>query len=233
MSTSIDKPLFISAATALGAFADEERATVLDAFFRMVTDANGRFNLTAITDSASFTEKHLIDSVSAANLIPQGASLVDIGAGAGFPSVPLAVVRPDVKITALDSTEKKAAFVAEAAKTLGLDNLTAAAGRAEELTALRETFDVAVARAVAALPVLCELALPLVSKGGLFLAYKTDASEIASAKHALSVLGGAVETVKEYTLPSGDKRAVIVIKKMRSTPDWYPRRFAKIKSSPL
>lgn len=233
MSTSIDRSLLISAATALGAPVDDKIANTLDTFFGLVASTNEKFNLTAITDAASFTEKHLIDSLAAADLIPADARVADIGAGAGFPSVPLAVVRPDISVTAIDSTEKKANFISQAAKELGLNNLSSVAGRAEELTSLRDTFDVVSARAVASLPVLCELALPLLKKGGLFLAYKTDLSEVASAKHALTVLGGTTKGAKEYALPSGDKRAVIVIEKTRPTPVAYPRRYSKIKSSPL
>ena len=233
MSTSIDKKLLISYSASLGIAVDERAADTLNGFYALVVEENAKYNLTAVIDPDGFTQKHLIDSIAAADLFPENATVCDIGAGAGFPSVPLAVIRPDLQITALDSTEKKTRFIDYAASTLGIKNISVRAARAEECADLREQFDVVCARAVAALPILLELGVPLLKKGGVFIAYKTDLSELESAWSAMKKLGVENVNKKLFSLPSGDRRAVLVFKKTKPTPSCYPRRYSQIKKSPL
>ncbi|MEG2274405.1 MAG: 16S rRNA (guanine(527)-N(7))-methyltransferase RsmG, partial [Clostridia bacterium] len=159
--------------------------------------------------------------------------LCDIGAGAGFPSVPLAIVRQDLQVTALDSTAKKMTFVSDAVSKLHISNLQTLVGRAEEQFELFETFDVVTARAVSSLPILLELCLPLVKVGGIFIAYKTDLSELDTAKSALTALHATLFDKLQLTLPNGDNRAILVFKKLKSTPEPYPRSFGAIKKKPL
>ena len=163
----------------------DEQADLLSRFYELVNAANSRFNLTAVTDAEIFVTKHYIDSVSSADIFPAGAKILDLGAGAGLPSVPLAIVRPDIFVTALDATAKKVGFISSSAKALKLKNLTATAGRAEERGDLFSKFDFVTARAVTSLPALVELALPLLKTGGRLVAYKTPADDPKDAAHAL------------------------------------------------
>lgn len=220
-------------ASSIGIILSEEELVKFSEFFDMVTECNKAFNLTAITEEKDFIDKHIIDSLSGINEIPVNASLCDIGAGAGFPSVPIAITRPDVHVTALDSTAKKMGFVQNCAKKLSLRNLQTVAGRAEEQTKLFETFDVVTARAVSALPILLELSMPMLKVGGKFIAYKTDETELASAANALKTLHALHTSTKSLTLPNGDKRAILVFEKTASTPKQYPRQYGTIKKKPL
>lgn len=197
------------------------------AYADFLVDKNQVMNLTAITDPHGIAEKHFLDSVLPLGLfdVPDGASLVDVGTGAGFPGVPMAIMRPDIRLTLLDSLNKRINFLKE---LTGLLELPAECIhiRAEDAGrgSLRESFDIATARAVSRLPILCEYCLPLVKTGGAFLAMKGDCQEeLEEAKNAISVLGGKVERMEEYALPSGDKRTLVVIRKVKKTPEKYPR----------
>lgn len=228
----IDVSLLKTSLFLLGTEISDETAALLDGFSSFVLEKNALFNLTAISDPVAFTEKHLIDSLSSLRFIPFNASLCDVGSGAGFPAFPIAAVRKDVSVTALDSTSKKTDFISSAAKKFGVDNLFVLNKRAEECTHERGSFDVVTARAVAPIPILCELALPLVKTGGIFIAYKTEKDEKISSR-SLSLLGGEENVVFDYTLPSGDKRRLIVFKKTTPTAAEYPREFGRIKKHPL
>lgn len=206
---------------------------LLSRYYEIVVEKNKLFNLTAITDEQDFAIKHFADSLAGVSEIPNNATLCDIGAGAGFPSVPIAIVRGDVSVTALDSTAKKMNFISECARELKIDNIKTVAGRAEEKKELFGTFDVVTARAVSALNVLLELALPLLKVGGRFVAYKTDESELAGAKNALNILGAKHVSTKTLTLSNGDSRAIIVFEKITPTPKQYPRLYGAIKKKPL
>ena len=163
--------------------------------------------------------------------------MVDVGTGAGFPGVPLRILCPDVRMTLLDSTGKRIDFLRETCNQLGLTGLDCVHARAEEFAAeQREAFDLAVSRAVAALPVLCELCLPLVKVGGQFLAMKSARSdeELEGAMDAITTLGGRLADVVDYPIPDSDvTHRVIVIDKADKTPPRYPRAFGKIKKAPL
>lgn len=240
-----------------GLFAEGFRANGLDAYcssssvhaFYLLTGELLRcaevMNLTAITDPKAVIIRHYADCALAASLIPSGADLADIGTGAGFPSLPFAILRPDITVTAVDATKKKLDYVAGAARLLGLSNLTVHAARAEELgqdPVYREQFDFVCARAVARLNVLSEWCLPLVKKGGIFLAMKgrDGRAEEAEARHAVDVLGGVVTDIRELSLadPFAEaeedmRRCLISVKKRQFTPKQYPRPNTQITKKPL
>lgn len=210
----------------------------LETFSRMLLEKNQVMNLTAITDPRDVAVLHLLDSLALTGLAGlEGRTVVDVGTGAGFPGVPLAIARPSARVTLLDSLGKRVDFLRESCQTLGLDNVECVHGRAEEFAGeRRETFDLAVSRAVAALPVLCELCLPLVKVGGAFWAMKSvdTEEEISASKTAVKVLGGRIQAVSDYTIPTTEVvHRVVCIQKTAPTPKKYPRRFALIKKQPL
>ena len=210
----------------------------LERFAGMMLERNKVMNLTAITEPRDVAALHLLDSLA---LLPlaglEHERLVDVGCGAGFPGMPLAIARPSLEVTLLDSQRKRIDFLEEAREALGLENAVCVHGRAEEFAGEhRERFDAAVSRAVAALPVLCELCLPLVKVGGQMLAMKSSHSqeELQGAEHAIKILGGQVDWVRDYTIPGTQVvHRVVCIKKVRGCPGKYPRRFALIKKAPL
>ena len=194
----------------------------------LLIETNKVMNLTAITDPEDVATLHFLDSAALLTLESfSGKSVVDVGTGAGFPGLPLRVLEPSIRLTLLETV----------CRELDLPDVACVHARAEEFAAEhRETFDLAVSRAVAALPVLCELCLPLVKPGGKFLAMKSVESdaELAAAQHAIAILGGAVEAVRDYAIPGTDVRhRLIVVEKVKKTPEKYPRMFAKIKKNPL
>ena len=210
----------------------------LETFSRMLLEKNQVMNLTAITDPRDVAVLHLLDSLALTGLAGlEGRTVVDVGTGAGFPGVPLAIARPSARVTLLDSLGKRVDFLRESCQTLGLDNVECVHGRAEEFAGeRRETFDLAVSRAVAALPVLCELCLPLVKVGGAFWAMKSvdTEEEISASKAAVKMLGGRIQAVSDYTIPTTEVvHRVVCIQKTAPTPKKYPRRFALIKKQPL
>ncbi len=210
----------------------------LETFSRMLLEKNQVMNLTAITDPRDVAVLHLLDSLALTGLAGlEGRTVVDVGTGAGFPGVPLAIARPSARVTLLDSLGKRVDFLRESCRTLGLDNVECVHGRAEEFAGeRRETFDLAVSRAVAALPVLCELCLPLVKVGGAFWAMKSvdTEEEISASRTAVKVLGGRIQAVSDYTIPTTEVvHRVVCIQKTAPTPKKYPRRFALIKKQPL
>ena len=165
----------VLAKNALSAYATDEICNKLSAFCNYLLEQNKLFNLTAIKTPESAALLHFADSLTLAEFIPENAKILDIGSGAGFPAIPLAIARPDISVTALDSTLKRVNFINSAAKLLGLTNITAVCHRAEDVTGkdFRESFDIVTARAVAAYPILLELALPAVKVGGKFVAMKS------------------------------------------------------------
>lgn len=217
---------------------DEEKAEPLEAFARAVLERNKVMNLTAITDEADFARLHLLDSAALLNVADFGGKrVIDVGTGAGFPGVPLRFLCDSVHMTLLDSTGKRIDFLRETCLALGLTGVDCVHARAEEFAAEhRESFDLAVSRAVAALPVLCELCLPLVRVGGQFLAMKSARSdgELEGAMDAIAALGGRLADVADYAIPGSDvTHRVIVIDKIMPTPKQYPRQYGQIKKKPL
>ena len=213
----------------------------------LLQEWNGKMNLTAITSEEDVVTRHFLDSVSPLFLIKdemqalceKSASLIDVGTGAGFPGVPLAIVLPGLKITLADSLHKRIGFLELVKRELQLENIVLLEGRAEELAhkqELRERFDLATARAVAELSVLSEYVLPFVKPDGLFLAYKGSRAvdEAANAQRALEVLGGSTPVIIPYELQGYDAELSLVqIKKINTTPEKYPRRAGIPSKRPL
>lgn len=208
----------------------------LENFSSMLVEKNKVMNLTGITEPREVATLHLLDSLS---LIPmadlKGKKIIDVGTGAGFPGVPLKIALPESHVTLLDSLNKRIDFLQESCDALGLTDVDCVHARAEEF-GHREEYDYAVSRAVASLPVLCELCLPLVKVGGEFLAMKSSHTEeeINAAKAAIALLGGKITEVIDYTIPTTDiVHRVVRIEKIAPTAKKYPRRFAQIKKQPL
>lgn len=204
-------------------------------YFDLLIDWNEKINLTAITQYDEVMTKHFEDSISGMSLVPQNASLCDVGTGAGFPGVPLKIVRDDIKLTLMDSLNKRVNFLQTVSDSLGLA-ADCIHTRAEDAGKgkYRESFDVVTARAVARLNTLCEYCLPLVKVGGKFLAYKALVEEeLAESQKAIKILGGKVDTICKFDLSNGDSRSIVVITKVSPTPNKYPRGKGKERSAPI
>ena len=226
---------------------DAEAEARLDTYYRMVVEKNKVMNLTAITEEQEFLIKHFADSLSVYSAVPLfkemlskgNVTLIDVGTGAGFPGIPLKIVFPQLKVTLLDSLQKRVNFLNELIAELGLEGITAIHSRAEDgarTAGLRDGFDLVVSRAVASLPVLSEYCLPYVKPGGLLIAYKSGdiEEELKGAGHALKVLGGKLEDCPQFTLPDTDiSRSFVVVRKQKPTPKAYPRKAGVIKKEPL
>ncbi len=209
-------------------------------YARLLAEWNEKINLTAITDPEGIVIKHFLDSLSIAQFIPdETKTLIDVGTGAGFPGIPLKIVKENLKVTLLDSLDKRVRFLNEISNNLILKDIVSVHGRAEDFGVdkkYRERFDFVTARAVANLPVLLEYCLPFVNIGGMFIAMKgPDAKkELKESHKALDILGGEIEDVKFFTLPNSDiERYVILIKKCRHTPTNYPRKSGKPTKQPI
>ncbi|MBQ8321422.1 MAG: 16S rRNA (guanine(527)-N(7))-methyltransferase RsmG [Clostridia bacterium] len=205
-------------------------------------EENEKYNLTAITEPKKIILNHYADCATLSSRIKKGATLIDVGCGAGFPTLPLAILRDDIKIVAMDSTEKRVNYVRETARLLGLSNVTAVAMRAEDgakLSEYREKFDYATARAVAELRVLAELCLPYVKVGGKLLAMKGKNAEfeLTAAKKAIATIGGRGAVCDMITLKADGEEPlthpIISVDKKEKTPAAYPRPYAQISKKPL
>lgn len=213
------------------------------AYYEMLIETNKQLNLTAITDPHEVAVKHFVDSLTAldddVHIFKQGAKLLDLGTGAGFPGIPFAIMRPDLEIVLFDSLQKRLNFLSAVISELNLSKVTTLHGRAEDMShddRHREAYDLVTSRAVARLPVLLEWALPYVKQNGYMVALKGAAyeDEINEAAKALTILKGNIEQVKPVQLPTlTDKRAIIYIKKTGVTPKLYPRKPKDIKTKPL
>ena len=217
---------------------DESRSELLLRFAEALLEKNKVMNLTAITDPIDVAQLHLLDCAAVLTFADiKGKSLVDVGTGAGFPGMPLQIMEPTAKCTLLDSLGKRINFLQEVCDELELSHTRCVHARAEEYARdHREQFDFATSRAVAALNVLCELALPMVKVGGAFLAMKSVDSdeELRQAKSAIAQLGGSVESVQDYIIPGTNvTHRLVTIRKVKPTPHAFPRAFARIKKNPL
>lgn len=209
----------------------------LEIYANFLVEYNEKVNLTAITEPEEIWLKHFVDSILFAKYvsIPQNASVIDVGTGAGFPSVPLKLYRNDIKLTLLDSLNKRITFLNELSTKLGVDVETYHS-RAEEAAKkenLREKYDIATARAVAAMPTLCEYCMGFVKKGGKFVAMKGRNEEISEFENAVSTMGGGNVEKIDYKLSDKDDRKIFVIEKISHTPSKYPRNSGQIKNKPL
>ncbi|MBS4024945.1 MAG: 16S rRNA (guanine(527)-N(7))-methyltransferase RsmG [Clostridia bacterium] len=210
-------------------------------YYQLLLEWNEKINLTAITAVDAVIEKHFLDSLLAGKILPliESKKVIDVGAGAGFPSLPLKIVYNNLDLLLADSLNKRIIFLKEVIARLELCNVKCIHGRAEDLAKeinLREQFDLVVSRAVAHLPVLLEFCLPFVTPGGYFIAYKGPEAEleIMEAKKALTELGGEIQEVKKFNLPiSGDWRSLLLINKIRETPVKYPRKAGIPGKNPL
>ena len=210
---------------------------LLDRYAEILVDYNQKVNLTAITSPEGIEDRHFADSLLFAAQPEVQGKMVDVGTGAGFPGIVAKIYKPDQQLTLMEPTGKRVDFLRYACAELGLTGVEFAKERAEEAARKiwREQFDIAGARAVAALPVLCEYCLPLVKVGGVFLAMKGPEAE-AEAKagaNALKKLGGAYAETRTFTLPDGSARGLVLCKKISQTPTVYPRNGGKIAKKPL
>lgn len=226
----------------IGGMLSFDRVKTLTAMTERLLTENEKYNLTALTDPGKIALLHYTDCALIAKYMKKGATVIDVGCGAGFPTLPLAVLRPDLRLLAVDSTEKKVAYVHETARLFGLDNVTCLTARAEEIAAdgnYRERFDFATARAVTEMRSLAELLLPFVKVGGEMIAMKgkNAAYETAGAKRALAILGGEIVAIDETPLRSAaygeQSHAAVRITKRKKTPAAYPRAWAQISKKPL
>ena len=218
----------------------DEQIEKLRIYYELLVEWNEKMNLTALTEPEDVALKHFCDSILLLSYadVKEGSSLIDVGTGAGFPSVPIKIVRPDIKLCLLDSLNKRLIFLQEVVDKLGLENVKIVHARAEDgarKADLREKFDYSTSRAVAQLNVLSEYCLPYVKVNGSFLAMKGKYSEeeIDNAKSAIKTLGGKIEKVDTYNLIDTSERTIINIKKIANTDKRYPRTSAKIKSKAL
>ena len=225
---------------------DEQIKKFMD-YYKLLMEWNSFMNLTAITDFDNVVLKHFVDSLAvyqgdvfrkktAENFI---VSLIDIGTGAGFPGIPLKIVFPELKVTLLDSLNKRVKFLNNIIQELCLENIIALHGRAEDLASneiYREQYDFCVSRAVANLSTLTELCVPFVKRGGYFISYKSEKvkEELSAGKKAIEILGGKLEDVLEYQLPDSDiNRSLLLIRKEKNTPKKYPRKAGTPAREPL
>ena len=230
----IEKEAFEQLLTSISIQPQEDDYLLFSRYCALLQEWNQKMNLTAITDDQGIAIKHFIDSLLPLTLwpLPQNARLIDIGAGAGFPSVPIKLIRKDLHLTLLDSQEKRLVFLRHLCSNLGIDATTLHL-RAEDAgrnPSHREKYTIATSRAVAPLPLLVEYSLPLVAPGGLMLALKgsTGQEEALSATNPIVLCGGKLEQILSYQLPTGDPRTLVVIKKISQTPTKYPRSSAQI-----
>ena len=205
-------------------------------YYELLVEWNQKMNLTAITDQEGVYLKHFYDSLTIAfNFKFNNQKIIDVGAGAGFPSIPLKIVYPDLKVTIVDSLTKRITFLNHLFKELKLTDCQAISARAEEYAKdHRQEADIVMARAVARLNILDELCLPLVKVNGYFLALKglKAKEELKEASNGIKVLGGRVDEVIDFTLTNDDHRSNIIIKKVKATPGKYPRKIRKVKQHP-
>ena len=224
--------------SALGVTPDGSAAVRYRTYFEHLEKMNAVMNLTAISGEEDVARLHFLDCAALLGMADFcGKRVIDVGTGAGFPGLALKIACPEMELTLLDSLDKRIGFLRDTCAMLGFDDVQCIHARAEEAPAeLRASFDIACSRAVARLNLLCELCLPLVKKGGVFIAMKGPdcAEELDDAKRAIKLLGGEVADVKKYLVPGTDvTHSAIIIRKTACTPAKYPRRWAQIKKQPL
>ncbi len=233
------KDLVKSACKEIGINLTDLQAEQFEKYYNLLIEWNKSINLTRITEPEEVAVKHFADSLSVINYfdIPDKAKLIDVGTGAGFPGIPLKIFREDIELYLLDSLNKRLNFLGEVSEKIGIDSqlIHARAEEAGKDNTYREEYDVAVSRAVARMNVLCEYCIPFVKVGGYFVAMKGAdyKEEIEEADNAVKVLGGEIIDVKKFSLNGAGERAVIVIKKIKPTPEKYPRTGKKIKNRHL
>lgn len=220
---------------------DEDQKSKFSKYYSLLLEKNKVMNLTRITDEEEIIIKHFVDSLMIAKVaeMEKVESLIDVGTGAGFPGIPIKIMWPEIKVTLLDSLDKRVGFLQKVIEELNLEGAKAIHGRAEDFGQddnYREKFDLCASRAVADLSVLSEYCIPFVKEQGEFISYKADGSEeeIHNAKNAIEVLGGCLERIATETIPGTDiKRQFAVIRKIEKTDSKYPRKAGKPSKKPL
>ena len=226
---------------ALGITLTEQQINQFLIYYEMLVEWNQMMNLTAITEYEEVMKKHFVDSISLVKAydVSKSVSVIDVGTGAGFPGLALKIAYPQLKLTLLDSLNKRIQFLNAVIEKLGLDGVDTIHGRAEDFAKpgkLREKYDLCVSRAVANLSTLSEYCLPFVKEGGEFISYKSEKiqEEMVKAEKAISILGGKVVKQVEFTLPDSDiYRNLFVIRKVKKTPGKYPRKAGLPSREPL
>lgn len=219
----------------------DDQMRQFDAYYHLLVDWNARMNLTAITEKEAVYLKHFYDSITACDYtdFSKVTSVVDVGAGAGFPSIPIKIVYPHLEVTIIDSLKKRITFLEALSDALSLSGVQAIHSRAEEagrLPGYRDTFDLAISRAVARMPVLTELCMPFVKTGGMFIAMKGSQGldELAESKKAIQSLAGKLKDSFTFSLPGDDgDRVILLIDKVKDTPKKYPRKAGTPNKQPL
>ena len=233
----LNEARFLQNCAASGIVLEKDAAAQFAEYADFLCEYNAHTNLTAITEPQDIENKHFIDSLIFAAQPEVRGSLLDVGSGAGFPGVPAKIVCPALSLALLESNGKKARFLQQLAARLGLEAqiLHMRAEDAAHMAEYRERFDTVTARAVAQMNVLCEYCLPFVRPGGYFIAMKSSAAagEIGQAAAAIETLGGALAAQREYTLPDGVRRTLVLVQKRSATPQKYPRNPAAIKKRAL
>lgn len=208
-------------------------------YYELLIEWNEKINLTALTEPEDVALKHFIDSLLLLQYceIKKDARIIDVGTGAGFPGMVLKIARPDLRLTLLDSLQKRLVFLDAVCRELDIPDVALVHSRAEDgsRTELRDSFDIAVSRAVASLNTLCEYDMPYVKVGGRFIAMKGKdaAQELTDAQNAISTLGGKLEEKQDFILGNAGERCIIQITKTALTPDRFPRKSKQIKNKPL
>lgn len=233
------RELLISSAQNAGMEVSGEQAESFQQYMALLLNWNEKINLTAIKEPNEIACKHFLDSILILKYldIPACAKLIDVGTGAGFPGVPLKMMQPQLQLTLLDGLNKRLVFLKDLAEQLNFsaEFVHARAEEAGRQAAFREKFDFATARAVAPLNLLCEYCLPFLRMGGVFVAMKgpNPEKEVSDAQNAISLLGCTLDAVREFDLPNGDSRSLVLIRRTKALPGLYPRHGSKIAKSPL
>ncbi len=233
----MNKEIFVSGLLDLGCDINEEKINKFNRYSELLVEWNEKMNLTSITDPEGIAVKHFLDSIAPlfSFEIVQNAKVIDIGTGAGFPGIPIKIMREDLQFTYLDSLNKRINFLKEVSQNLSFENVEFVHARAEEAGQSklhREKYDYAVSRAVAPLKILSEYAIPLLKQGGIFAAFKAFDidEELIDAKAMIGSLGGKIKDIKEVKIPKSDLvRKIVLIEKIKETPKQFPRKPNKIK----
>ena len=231
----MNRDLFIDCIEKFGGEISEEKLNQFEKFSSLLVEWNEKMNLTAITDPNGISVRHFADSISPLfyTEIKENAKIIDVGTGAGFPGVPLKIMRPDLEITLMDSLNKRITFLKEVREQIGIDKTECVHARAEEFgrkEEYREKYDVGVSRAVASLKVLAEYVLPFIKVGGYFISMKAFEieEEVNESKEKIKLLGGKIEEIKEIEIPNSDAvRKLVIIKKISKTDKKYPGKKIK------